>query len=141
MSLQSFLLKDLNWAWALAFVVSGVMLAWPLVARRFGTMKDVDTAEATLLINRRNAVLLDVRETNELEGGRVPNAVHVPLSQLDGRVQEIAKYASRPVVAYCATGRRTRAAGRALTRAGFKEVYALRGGIAAWKKEQLPLEK
>ena len=139
MSYTSFVRE--NWIPVLTLLLSGAMLVWPLVQRRFGAMKDVETAEATLLINRRNAVLLDVRETNELEGGRVPNAVHIPLSQLDSRVQEIAKHSSRPIVAYCATGRRTRAAERALTRAGFKEVYGLRGGIAAWKKDNLPLEK
>jgi rhodanese-related sulfurtransferase len=130
-----------NWIPTLTLLLSGAMLVWPLVQRRLGAMKDVDAAEVTLLINRRNAVLLDVRETAELEGGKLPNAVHIPLSQLDSRVQEIAKLSARPIVAYCASGRRTRAAGSALARAGFKDIYGLRGGIAAWKKEQLPLEK
>ena len=139
MSFASFLRE--NWIPVVTLLLSGAMLAWPLVQRRFGAMKDIEVSEATLLLNRRNAVLLDVRETNELEGGKLPNAVHIPLSQLESRVQEIARHAARPIVAYCATGRRTRAVERTLTRAGFKEIYGLRGGIAAWKKEQLPLEK
>ena len=130
-----------NWMLILVFVLSGSMLIWPLFQRRFSTVKDVGTTEVTLLINRQNAVLLDVREPKEYEGGRLPNAIHIPLSQLEGRAQELAKFSSRPVIAYCATGRRSRMATSALTRAGFKEIYNLHGGLQAWKKDSLPLEK
>ena len=59
--------------------------------RRFSPVKDVNNVEATQLINRRNAVLLDVREPKEFEGGRLPGAIHIPLSQLPGRVSELAQ--------------------------------------------------
>jgi rhodanese-related sulfurtransferase len=130
-----------NWMLILVFVLSGAMLVWPLFQRRFSAMKEIGTAETTRLINRQNAVLLDLREAKEFEGGRLPNAIHIPLSQLSGRAQELAKHASRPVVTYCATGRRSRMAASALTRAGFKEIYTLGGGIEAWKKDSLPLDK
>jgi rhodanese-related sulfurtransferase len=123
------------------FLLSGAMLVWPLFQRGFGAMQDVGTAEVTRLINRENAVLLDVREAKEYEGGRLPNAIHIPLSQLGSRAQELAKMAARPVVAYCATGRRSRIAAAALTRVGFKQLYSLHGGVEAWKKDSLPLEK
>jgi len=130
-----------NWMLILVFLLSGGMLLWPLVQRRFGAMKDVGTSEVTRLINRENAVLLDVREAKEYQGGRLPNAIHIPLSQLGSRAQELAKMASRPIVAYCATGRRSRTAAAALTRAGFKQMYSLHGGLEAWKKDSLPVEK
>jgi rhodanese-related sulfurtransferase len=132
---------EANWMLILVLVLSGAMLVWPLFQRHFSPVKDIGTAEATRLINRQNAVLLDVREPKEFEGGRLPNAVHIPLSQLDSRAQELAKLTSRPVVAYCTNGRRSRMAAPALTRAGFKEIYCLHGGILAWKKDGLPLEK
>ena len=125
----------------LVFVLSGAMLAWPLVQRRFSAVRDVNTIEATQLINRQNAVLLDVREPKEFEGGRLPAAIHIPLSQLAARANELAKLAARPVVAYCGTGRTSRMAGGALAKAGFKEIYSLQGGLAAWKKDGLPVEK
>ena len=104
-------------------------------------MKDVSSAEATQLINRRNAVLLDVREPKEFEGGRLPEALHIPLSQLAGRTSELAKMVSRPIVAYCDSGRKSSSAAGVLTKAGFQEVYSLQGGILAWKKDGLPVEK
>ena len=130
-----------NWLLILVFVLSGAMLAWQFVAPRFSAVKSVNTVQATQLINRQNALLLDVREPKEFEGGRLPAALHIPLSQLAGRATELAKYATRPVIAYCESGRRSRMAGGTLSKAGFKEVYSLEGGLAAWKKDGLPVEK
>jgi rhodanese-related sulfurtransferase len=117
------------------------MLVWPLVQRRMSPAKDVGNLEATRLINSANAVLVDVRETQEFEGGRLPKAVHIPLSQLDSRGSELARYAGRPVVAYCGSGNRSRMAARALARLGFTDVYHLQGGYRAWKDAGLPVEK
>ncbi len=130
-----------NWMLIVVFLLSGGMLVWPLVQRRFTPVKDVTSAEATQLLNRRNAVLLDVREPKEFEGGRLPNAVHIPLSQLAGRTSELAKLVARPVVAYCETGRRSPGAAGVLSKAGFQEIYSLHGGIVAWRKDGLPVEK
>jgi rhodanese-related sulfurtransferase len=130
-----------NWMLILVLVLSGAMLVWPLFQRRLSPVKDIGTAMATRLINHQDAVLLDVREVKEYEGGRLPNAVHIPLSQLDSRASELSKLTSRPVVAYCQNGRRSRMAAAALTRAGFKQIYSLQGGIHEWKKDGLPLAK
>lgn len=130
-----------NWMLILVAFLSGAMLVWPLVQRRFSPMKDIGNLNATHLINHKDAVLLDVRETKEYEGGRLPNAVHIPLSQLDGRAVELVKYKGRPVIAYCASGARARMAGNALAKHGFTEIYNLDGGVRAWKDAGLPLEK
>jgi rhodanese-related sulfurtransferase len=130
-----------NWMLIAVFVMSGAMLVWPLLQGRFSLVKDVNNAEATQLMNRRNAVLLDVREPKEFSGGKLPNAIHIPLSQLGNRVSELAKFVARPIVAYCDTGRRSRTAAGTLEKAGFKEIYTLQGGFAAWKKDGLPVEK
>ena len=131
-----------NWPLVLVFVLSGAMLLWPLVQRRFSAMKEVGTHAATQLINR-DALVLDVREQKELEAdrGKLPHAVHIPLSELERRVGEIAPHAARPVVAYCARGQRSRGAGAALAKAGFKDIYSLSGGLAAWRGAGLPVEK
>jgi rhodanese-related sulfurtransferase len=141
MSLLSFMQNPTNLMLLGVCLLSGAMLIWPFVQRRFSPVKDINNVEATQLMNRRNAVLLDVREPKEFEGGRLPSAIHIPMSQLAGRVSELAKLVSRPIVAYCDTGRRSRMAAGTLEKAGFKEIYTLQGGIAAWKKDGLPLEK
>jgi len=127
-----------EWPLVAVAVVSGAMLVWPLVSRRMSPMKDVGTHMATQLMNR-DALVLDVREPKEMEGGKLPHAVHIPLSELDKRVGEIASRAGKPVVAYCARGQRSRGAGAALAKAGFKDIYNLQGGLAAWRSAGLPL--
>lgn len=130
-----------NWPLVLILIVSGAMLVWPLFRGRFSSVREVGAFEATTLINRRNAVVVDVRETQEYEGGRIPNALHLPGSQLASRGQELKKLTARPVIAYCERGMRSRSAAGALSKAGFGEVYTLRGGLRAWIDAGLPTEK
>ncbi len=130
-----------NWPLILVLVVSGGMLVWPFFRGRFSSVREIGAFEATALINRRNAVLVDVRETQEYEGGRIPNALHLPQSQLASRGHELKKLTARPVIAYCERGQRSRTAADALAKLGFAEVYALRGGLRAWSEAGLPTEK
>jgi rhodanese-related sulfurtransferase len=136
-----FLTHDHNWVLLLVFVASGVMLLVPLVRGRLVPSREIGTLDATRILNKGNPLVLDVREAKEFDGGRLPNAVHIPLSQLKDRAGEIAKFASRPVIVYCERGVRGGAAIAALTKLGFKEVQALRGGFRAWKEAGLPVAK
>lgn len=128
-----------NWLLIVVFVVSGVMLVWPLISARTSQMKPITTLGVTRLINSGNPVLLDLRETREFEGGRLPNALHIPLSQLKDRAGELNKFTGRPLIAYCDRGQRSRGAVATLTGLGFKEIYQLAGGIRAWKEAGLPV--
>ena len=130
-----------NWLLVLIMVASGAMLLWPLVQARLSPTREVGAMQATQLINRENALMLDVRETQEYEGGRVPNAVHLPLSQLAGRGDELKKFMARPVIAYCERGVRSRGAAGTLAKLGFTKVYTLRGGLRAWSEAGMPVEK
>jgi rhodanese-related sulfurtransferase len=130
-----------NWMLILVMIASGAMLVWPLVQRRMSPASDVGNLEATRLINTSNAVLVDVRETKEYEGGRLPSAAHIPLSQLASRGSELARLVGRPIIVYCMSGHRSRMAVSALAKLGFKDIYTLRGGYQAWKDAGLPVEK
>ena len=135
----AFLVK--NWILVLTFVVSGAMLLWPLVSKRMSAARDINTLAATQLINAGNPLLLDLREPKEFDGRTLPNAVHVPLSQLGSRASELAKYVSRPVIAFCDRGQRSRGAASVLEKQGFKEIYNLSGGFKAWRDAGLPVTK
>jgi rhodanese-related sulfurtransferase len=139
LSLLEFITR--NWPIALVFVISGALLLWPLVQRRLAPARDIGTLDATRLLNKENPLVLDVREPGEFAGGRLPNALHIPLSQLKDRGGEIAKHAARPVIVYCDRGVRGGAAVAALTRLGFTHVQSLRGGFRAWKAAGLPVAK
>lgn len=130
-----------NWPLVLVFVASGAMLLWPLLQRRFALVREIGTLDATRLINAEDPLVLDVREPKEFSGSRLPNALHIPLSQLKDRGAELAKFAARPVIVYCDRGLRGGAAAAALERLGFKRVQSLRGGLRAWKDAGLPMQK
>ncbi|WP_408057933.1 rhodanese-like domain-containing protein [Streptomyces pseudovenezuelae] len=85
------------------------------------------------------AVLLDVREQEEWEAGHAPGAVHAPLSELrsGGRLPRAVE--SRPVIAICRSGKRSRAAAELLTARGADAVDVL-GGMEAWTRAGLPVE-
>ncbi len=127
-----------NWSLALVFVVSGAMLLWPLIKGRLSSTEQIGTLEATRLINNENPLLLDVREPNEYGSGHLPDALHIPLSQIKDRSGELAKYATRPVIVYCERGMRSSSAASALSKLGFSRVLELRGGLRAWRDAGLP---
>ncbi len=124
---------------AIAFV-SGAMLVWPMVRRGAGG-PSVTTLEATQLINRQDALVLDVREQAEFAQSHILNARWLPLSQLEARAGEIEKFKDKPLIVYCASGNRSSAAASALTKRGFSKVVNLAGGFVAWQQAGLPVQK
>ena len=121
-------------------VASGGMLVWPLLRRGAGG-PSVTTLEATQLINRQDALLLDVREQAEFAQSHILNSRLLPLSQLEARVGDIEKFKDKPVIVYCATGNRSSAAAAVLKKHGFTNVVNLAGGFAAWQQAGLPVQK
>lgn len=124
----------------LLVLVSGAMLVWPAIGRRISGVREVGALEATQLINHQNAVVLDVREDSEYYAGHIPHSVHVPLGQL-AKHPELEKYKHRPIIAICRSGMRSGRACSVLRRNGFEQVYNLAGGITAWERANMPMEK
>jgi len=122
---------------AVAFV-SGAMLLWPLFRRSAGGPW-VTTAEATHLINREDALVLDVRDPGEYGAGHILGAKNVPLSRLSDA--EVAKRKDRPMIVYDEGGERSSKAVAALKKQGFTRVANLTGGLRAWQQAGLPVEK
>jgi rhodanese-related sulfurtransferase len=121
-------------------LVSGGMLLWPVLRRGPGGAS-VNTLEATQLINRQDALVLDVRTAEEFHKGRILNSRNIPLPQLDARLADIARYKEKPVIVACESGNRSGAAAAVLRKQGFAQVFSLSGGIAAWQQAGLPVEK
>lgn len=132
----------LNNIWlVLAAAVSGAILIWPLINRRLSGAAEVGALEAVQLLNRKDAIMVDVREPAEFNAGHAPNARNIPLAQLDKRIGELEKFKNRPAVVICQTGGKSHAATALLKKAGFAEVVVLAGGIGAWQQANMPVEK
>jgi rhodanese-related sulfurtransferase len=126
-----------NIMWVGLAAVSGGMLLWPMISG--GGSQNLSPAEATLLMNREDALVLDVRESGEWSTGHIPGARHITLAQLDKRMSEIEKFKDRPIIICCASGNRSSSACGRLKKGGFEKVFNLSGGISAWLGANLPL--
>jgi rhodanese-related sulfurtransferase len=122
-------------------VITGGMLVWPWIMRLGHPGKSVSPLQAVQLINRRDALVIDVREANEYKSGHIGGSRHIPQGQLEGRLKELDRFKAKPVILVCATGNRSGAASALLQKSGFTEAYNLQGGIAAWTQASMPLEK
>ena len=120
-------------------LVSGGMLLWPLFRRSAGGPW-VNTAEATHLINREDAMVVDVREPAEYGAGHILGAKNVPLSRV-GDAAELAKRKEKPLIVYCDSGDRASKALAVLKKQGFTRVVNLSGGLGGWQQAGLPVEK
>jgi rhodanese-related sulfurtransferase len=96
--------------------------------------------EAVRLMNE-GAVLVDLRSANQYKDGHITGAKNLPGDQVAADPKAVEKLASKTVVLYCDDGATTAAAQRTLERAGIKNVFSLRGGLAAWKQENLPVAR
>lgn len=124
-----------------AFVAILTLLFIDLLGSKLKGYPSASPAEATQLINRENAVVLDIREDNEFQTGHIVNAIHIPLSYLKDRTTELEKYKSRPIIAACRSGSRSGQACSQLKKAGFENIYNLKGGMMAWQHASLPIDK
>lgn len=122
-------------------MASGVMLLWPLVMRPFRAGREVGVVDAVQLINRKDALVIDVRDTGEYEAGHVAGARHVPEKQLAERLKEFEKFKDRSLIVVCRSGVRSGVAVKMLRDNGFNEAFNLRGGLSAWEQAGMPLEK
>lgn len=96
-----------------------------------GRLATTITAERAVELVRDGATLVDVREKAEWRSGHVPQAVHIPLGDLDKAPRRLVK--DRPVVVMCASGVRSRTGAKQLRSLGY-DATSVSGGITAWQR-------
>ena len=101
--------------------------------------KRLSPLEAVRLINDRQALVLDVRAPADFKKGHILDALNVPQAKLGERLGEIGKDPLRPIVVYCALGGVSAQAAHTLKKAGYAEVYPIRGGLNGWLAASLPV--
>ena len=116
------------------------MLIWPMV-RRSTAGPSLSTLQATQMINREDAVVIDLRDAPAFAKGHILGARNVPLAELPRRTGELEKFKAKPIIVHCENGNRSARAVAALRERGFSKVYLLAGGYAAWQQASLPVQK
>ncbi len=126
---------------SLALAALTLALVFTEVAGLFRGFKALGPAQLTGLINRDNALVVDLRPQADFEKGHIPGSKNVQMSQFDPENKQLTAARALPVVLVCKTGQTASSAAGRLHKAGFERVYVLDGGIGAWQQADLPLVK
>ena len=122
---------------AIAVALLAARGLWQWLTRQYTPISAADAGDR---LHDGRTWFLDVRTPAELRHGQIPGALHIPVTQLKGRLDELGeRVGEAPVVVYCHSGLRSARAAHVLTRSGFSEVYNLRGGVMAWQSQDLPM--
>jgi rhodanese-related sulfurtransferase len=121
-----------------------VVLALAVAAYEFSKARSggqaVGPTDAVRLMNQ-GALLLDVRTQAEYDAGHIIDARHVPQDEVANAAETLKRFKDKVIVTCCETGMRAGAVARTLRTQGFTKVVNLRGGLQAWRAENLPLVK
>ncbi len=103
--------------------------------------RSVTVQQLVDLVNRENALVLDVRDKKEFDAGHIVDALNIPFAALDSRINELKKHRERPIVVACKMGQHSGTAGSILRKHGFENVSRLTGGVTEWRNQSLPVVK
>ena len=137
---MNFLTQIDNLALIALLAVSGTALFLPTLSTLIGG-KGLSPTEATILINRRKAAVLDLRELEAYKAGHLPGAKHIDAAGLTAAIEKLKLDKNNPLILVCETGVQSRKATSEIKKLGFVEVASLDGGVQAWKAAALPLVK
>jgi rhodanese-related sulfurtransferase len=126
------------------WLVAGLVAAWAAVMfyevrLRAQGATHVSAADAVRLINK-GALVIDVRKPEEFQTGHIVNARNVPAERVQ-QGDEINKKKDKILLAVCADGSTSGRAAGHLRKAGYENAFSLKGGLAGWRSDNLPLVK
>lgn len=120
--------------------------AGTMVAEANAAIDTLDVEDAKALLGQDDVVFVDVRESSEVAGGKIPDAVHVPRGVLEfiadpnSPLHNDALSSGKHLVVYCASGGRSALAGKTLKEMGIDKVSNMLGGIQAWREADGDIE-
>ena len=101
--------------------------------------KKIEPNELTTLINRENAILVDLRPKEDYDAGHIMSALNYPHQDFENQMHELDRYKERPIILVCDMGRNSANIGEKLKKADFKNIFRLNGGMMTWTQENLPV--
>jgi rhodanese-related sulfurtransferase len=93
------------------------------------------------MVNNESAIVIDIREKKEYQKGSILNSVHIPFTNFQQSISKISHYKDTALVIVDSVGHNSTSISQILKKNGFKDISRLKGGIASWTAENLPLVK
>ncbi|WOT05213.1 rhodanese-like domain-containing protein [Shewanella youngdeokensis] len=128
----------LSLAWVGLFVALIVMVFKSSLSK----VKNVNHHEATLLINKQDAKVVDVRGKEEFKKAHIAGAVNVPLADIkNNQLGALENAKASPIIMVCNAGMTSSQAAQLMVKHGFEDVNNLKGGMGEWQSNNLPVLK
>lgn len=125
-----------------AWVILALMLVYSLVSSAFSPIKELGTHEVTQLINREDAILLDIRTAADFKKGHIIGARQLKAEEVrEANFSRLEKSKDKPIVVVCNMGISAKKTAAQLLKAGYSRVSVLKGGMGAWQSANLPVAK
>ncbi|MCH8099978.1 MAG: rhodanese-like domain-containing protein [Proteobacteria bacterium] len=121
-----------------ALMISFFVVVFTELRRKASGLINVEAIAAVQLINN-DAVVIDLRSTEAFSRGHIVNARNIPADELDGKLNQLQQFKSRPIIAVCEAGATSAKTVDKLRASGFESVYGLKGGMAGWGQAGLPV--
>ena len=122
-------------------VVIVLLLSFDPASRGASGSRNLTPAQIPQLQSREHAVIVDLNESDKYKAGHISQSINIPFSKISDSLGKLKKHQKKPLILVCDTGSNSRKAVSTLQKNEFSDVYVLNGGLAAWRKENLPLEK
>ena len=122
------------------FVLLFLIIADP-IKRHLSGITQLSVMGLTRLLTDESAVLIVVSEPAEYNKGHTPNSENIPVGKMKEETGRLEKWKSKHVVLVCRSGNRSNKSAFQLKKMQFENIYNLEGGLIAWEKENLPIER
>ncbi|HEY8520292.1 MAG TPA: rhodanese-like domain-containing protein [Gammaproteobacteria bacterium] len=128
------------------WLITGLVVSWLAVMTyelrlKSQSLTHVSVNDAVRLINNKGALVIDVREPEAYAAGHIVNSRNIPLKQLMSGEDVVKKQKNKVLLTVCDRGTISGKAAIALRKAGYQSTFSLKGGLAGWRAENLPLVK
>jgi rhodanese-related sulfurtransferase len=127
------------WLAAATAAVAGLVLVYEMRARSEG--KSTVSPQELIRLMNQGALVLDLRPAEQYQAGHLNGARQMDSDQILKAADTLKKYKEKPVVVYDDSGSLGGPAVRQLAAQGFTQAFALRGGLAAWRADNLPVAR
>jgi rhodanese-related sulfurtransferase len=96
--------------------------------------KSISSTQAEKLIeDSSDLIIIDVRRYSEFKQGRIPNAINIPVEELEWEIEDLKENIDKPILVYCKAGHKSALACQMLEEEGFNNLYNLGQGILGYK--------
>lgn len=119
-----------------------VLIIYSFVSSSLSSLKELSTHDATLLMNKEDAYILDIRPAAEYKKGHILGAKQLKSEQITkGEFTSLEKSKDKPIIVVCAMGMTAKRTASQMQKAGFSQVSVLKGGMNSWQGANLPVTK